>query len=113
MTQITRIHKSRQPNRPHFIPEWAEARGFKSQTQLADALNADKSVVSRWYRGTSPTTDYQKKLSALFHCDEEALFRHPDDDWITRFFRDRKREEIEKIKQMLEIAFPRKDGTHG
>ena len=95
----------KQPRRPHYIPEWAEARNMK-QADLARELGVDKSVVSRWYHGTSPGTEWQAKLAALFHCEEESLFRHPDDDWMARFFRNRKREEIERMKQMLELAFP-------
>lgn len=106
------IHRSKQPNRPHFIPEWAERRGYKSQAELAEALEADKSVVSRWYSGTSPSREWQEKLTALFHCeDREGIFRHPDDDWLTRFFRDRSADELQRMKQMLEAAFPRSKRT--
>lgn len=105
---VSRIHKSKQPNRPHFIQEWAEKRNL-TQTDLARELDADKSVISRWYSGTTPSVDYQEKLAALFGCeDRESIFRHPDDDWITRFFRDRSIEEIQRMKQMLEAAFPKK-----
>lgn len=100
------IHKGKQPNRPHFIREWAEHRGFHKQAELAKALEADKSVVSRWYKGTSPTEDWQNRLAALFHCDPESLFRHPDDDWFTKFFRNRQRDELERMRKMLEAAFP-------
>ncbi|MGB3387467.1 MAG: helix-turn-helix transcriptional regulator [Pseudaminobacter sp.] len=109
---ITRIHKGKQPRRPHFIQEWAEKRGL-SNTDLAREIGADKSVISRWYSGTSPSVEYQEKLAALFGCDRESLFRHPDDDWLVRFFRDRSIEELQRMKQMLEAAFPRKTGTDG
>ena len=109
---LTEIHKSKQPRRPHFIREWAEARGIMSQVDLANELGADKSVVSRWYGGTSPTVEYQEKLAALFHCEPESLFRHPDDDWMAQFLSGRPREEIERIKRTLETAFPKRDGTN-
>lgn len=113
MSEITRIHKGKQPRRPHFIPEWAEARSL-TQADLARELGADKSVVSRWFNGTTPGLEWQEKLAALFYCEPDALFRHPDDDWLSQFFRDRSREELERIKLMLEAAFPRqKDGTRG
>jgi transcriptional regulator with XRE-family HTH domain len=104
---ITEIHKSKQPRRPHFIEAWAEARGF-SQADLARELSADKSIISRWYDGSSPSKEYQERLAALFHCSPESIFRHPDDDWMARFFKDRSREEIERIKATLETAFPRR-----
>lgn len=108
MNQVTRIHPSKQPRRPHYIKEWAEHRGFKSQAALAAILNIDKSVVSRWYNGGSPGADHQEKLAALFDCEPEALFRHPDDDWFAKFFRDRSEEELERMKTVLEASFPRR-----
>lgn len=111
MSEITTIHKSKQPRRPHFIPEWAEARQL-SQADLARELEADKSVVSRWFSGTTPGVEWQAKLAALFHCEPDALFRHPDDDWLSRFFQNRSREELERMRTMLEAAFPRKTGTN-
>lgn len=106
-TEPSRIHPSKQPRRPHHIVDWAEKFGFK-QVDIAREIGADKSVVSNWFSGTTPGVEYQEKLAALFHTDPEGLFRHPDDDWMARFFRDRSRDEIERIKNTLEAAFPRK-----
>jgi transcriptional regulator with XRE-family HTH domain len=104
------IHKSKQPRRPHFIQEWAEARGLQ-QSDLARELGADKSVVSRWFSGTTPGIEWQERLAAMFHCEPDSLFRHPDDDWLTKFFEDRSREEIQRMKQVLEITFPKRQGN--
>jgi transcriptional regulator with XRE-family HTH domain len=106
MGKIDRIHKTKQPRRPHYIEEWATVRRL-SQADLAREIGADKSVVSRWFSGTTPGVDWQEKLAALFHCEPEALFRHPDDDWIAKFFEDRSRDEIEKMKGMLKLMFPK------
>lgn len=103
---------TKQPRRPHFIPEWAEHRGYTSQAALSDASGADKGLVNRWYKGSSPGVEWQIKLAELFHCEPESLFRHPDDDWLSRFFKDRDAQEVERIKAMLEAAFPR-TGTDG
>lgn len=108
---INRIYKGRQPRRPHFIAEWAEKRGFEEQADLAEALDADKSVVSRWYSGASPGTEWQDKLAALFECEPDGIFRHPDDDWLSRFLRERSPDEVSRIKQMLEAAFPSRSKT--
>lgn len=110
MNKIVRTQGTKQPARPHYIPEWAAHRGYETQADLVRALEADKSVVSRWYAGATPGTDWQERLAALFHCEPESLFRHPDEDWMTRFFRDRAREEVERIKRVLELTFPRKAG---
>ena len=109
MGNITQIYRSKQPSRPHFIPEWAERRGFDTQAKLINALDADKSVVSRWYNGSSPSREWQDKLADLFQCEPEALFRHPDDDWMARFLRKRSDEEIKRVKQILRAAFPDDD----
>jgi transcriptional regulator with XRE-family HTH domain len=106
MSNVTRIYASRQPRRPHFIPEWAEKRGL-TQADLARELDVDKSLVSRWYAGSSPSEKSQAALAALFHCEPGAIFNHPDEDWITRFFRSRTMAEIERAKQALEIMFPK------
>ena len=103
---VTRIHHRATPNRPHYIVEWAEKRGMR-QADLAEALSADKSVVSRWFNGSTPAEHWQAKLALLFNCEPEALFRHPDDDWITKFFKGRSADEIERIKATLEAAFPK------
>lgn len=108
MPNTVKIHQTKQPRRPHFIVEWAELRGLK-QADLVEALGADKSVVSRWFSGTSPGVEWQEKLAAFFGTDPDGIFRHPDDDWMTRFLRGRKREEVERIKTTLEAAFPRDD----
>lgn len=111
---VDRIHKGKQPRRPHFIREWAEKRGFKRPVDLAAALEADKSLISRWYSGSTPGEDWQSALAEFFgYPDEpEVIFRHPDEDWFARFFRDRSIEELNRMKQMLQAAFPHKTGTN-
>ena len=106
MPNVSKIHPSKQPRRPHFIPEWAGLRQL-TQADLARELGADKSLVSRWFSGSSPGKAWQVKLAAMFETEPDALFRHPDDDWLARFFAGRKREEIDRIKATLEAAFPR------
>ncbi|UQS95268.1 C repressor [Pseudanabaena phage Pam5] len=104
---VTSIHKGRQPKRPHYVREWAEQRGMRA-VDLAIELDVDKSVVSRWFSGSTPSEESQAKLAAFFGCEPESLFRHPDDDWLAKFFKDRERDEVERIKSTLETAFPRK-----
>jgi transcriptional regulator with XRE-family HTH domain len=106
MEKITTIHASKQPRRPHHIEDWAIKRGM-SQTDVAVELGADKSVVSRWFNGTSPGLPWQIKLAALFECEPESLFRHPDDDWMSRFLRGRSTDEVNRIKATLQTAFPK------
>ncbi len=79
-----------------------------SQADIAMALGADKSVVSRWFSGSTPSEFWQERLAALFATDREGLFRHPDSDWLMRFFEGRPDEERQRIRETLEVAFPRK-----
>lgn len=105
----TEIYRGRQPNRPHHVEDWAVRRNYKDQAALVKALGVDKSVVSRWYNGATPSKDWQARLVELFSLDDpEDLFRDPDDDWLAKFFKNRDREEIEHIKRSMETTFPRK-----
>ncbi len=96
---------AKQPNRPHFIEQWA-ARRAVSMAALARAIGADKSLVTRWYKGSSPTRPYQVKLAEFFGCSIEALFRDPDEDWIQGVLAGRTQGERARIRAMLEAAFP-------
>lgn len=115
--KMQKIHANKQPRRPHFISEWAERRGL-SQADLARELPADKSVVSRWFAGASPGKEHQEKLAALFSIEPDEIFRHPDDNWLRRFFADRTEflellkerdaEELDRIEKMIRLTFPKK-----
>lgn len=109
------LFKGRQPGRPHYVPEWAKEHGYETQAELVEALGSDvdKSTVSRWYstkNPSSPSRDMAARLAALFgHEDEpDCIFRQPGDDWLRRFFQNRSDEEIARIKQTLETAFPKR-----
>lgn len=106
-SDIQKIHPSKQPKRPHHIADWMEKFGLKA-VDVSTEIGVDKSVVSRWLSGSTPGEQNQERLAALFHIDRESLFRHPDDDWLAKFFSNRSREEMERIKATLEAAFPRK-----
>ena|SRR3990167_2127523 len=100
---------ARSETRLHYIPEWAERRGLR-QADIVEALGGavDKSTVSRWFAGTLPVREHLEALQGLFGLEEmAALFRHPDDDWLARFFRSRTEDERYRIRQMLEAAFPK------
>lgn len=94
--------------------ELAEKRGYSRPVDLATALDADKSLISRWYSGSTPGEDWQAALADFFGYPDEPdiIFRHPDEDWFARFFRDRSIDELKRMKQMLQAAFPKKTGTN-
>lgn len=108
---LATIYGKRQPRRPHYLREWVERREFETDAAFAEAVGADKSVVSRWLDEDNPSTpgpEWQLKLGIFFgdQDDPADIFRHPDDDWIAKFFRDRRPEEIEHIKKSMETTFP-------
>lgn len=101
-----------QPPRRHFIPEWAERRHM-NQADLLRALSrlegepADKSTVSRWWAGSMPNRKHLKMLQGVFALEDfRDLFRHPDDDWMARFFKRMSEEERVRAKVILEQTFP-------
>ena len=102
MVQVTRIHgNKRPPDQRHFIPEWAAHRGLR-QVDIVQETGIDKGTVSRWWRGVTPSYEHQDVLAALFRTDRPGLFRHPDDDWLARFFRNRSEADKERARRILE-----------
>jgi hypothetical protein len=111
---LPEIYAKRQPKRPHYLRDWIERRGFRTDTEFAEAIGADKSVVSRWLDEDDPTTpgkDWQVKLGTFFGDEDDPadIFRHPDDDWFAKFFRTRSEDQIRRAREMLEIGFPPED----
>ncbi len=106
--EVGQIHAGATPHRIHFIPEWAERRGV-SQADIVRAVGADKGLVSRWFKGVIPTERYLIPLAAYLQAEEPShLFRHPQEDWLSRLFAQRTDDERQRMIQTLEAAFPRK-----
>ena len=83
----------------------------KRQADFARDLGIDKSTVKRWFDGTIPVPETLLRIAAYLQLeDERMLFRHPDDDWLSRFFNGREKDEVARIRQTLETAFPRRAG---
>ncbi len=124
MTKPTKIHQNKQPIRRHFIAEWLEAKDM-TPVELLEALNdpdrsseyqfIDKSQVYRWLKGQLPQPAMQERIAAAlgFEDDPGALLRPPEMDWISDFFKERSLDELQKIRTVLETAFPRvkRDGS--
>lgn len=98
-------------SKTHFIPEWAERRNLK-QADIVRELDVDKGVVSRWFGGVIPTEKYLKPLADLLGTSITGLFRHPDDDWIAKMFRDRTEEQKEGAIKMLKAFFETMDAQN-
>jgi hypothetical protein len=107
----------RQPKRPHYLRQWVERRGFETDAEFATAIGADKSVVSRWLDeedATTPGVEWQAKLGVFFGSKEHPadIFRHPDEDWLFHWFRDKSPDQIDRAKKLLDAAFPEDKQTH-
>lgn len=83
-----------------------------SRADIARETGADKSLVTRWFAGVLPKPEYLAILAEVFHTDIQGLFRHPDDDWLARFFRNKTEEQKEQAIEMLKVLFKsQKTGT--
>lgn len=100
MAQVTKIHGGKTPVRIHFIREWAIHRNVK-QTDIVRNIDVDKSTVSRWFKGTLPKEDHLIALAGYLETEVPSLFRHPDDDWLAKYFRDKSEEQKEQAIRVL------------
>ena len=114
MSNVTKIHSGKTPERVHYIVEWAQARHLK-QADIVREIGADKGLVSRWFSGTLPKPEYLEKLRLLFGLEDiSSIFRHPDDDWLAKLFRDKTEAQKEQAIAVLKAMFPElKTGTEG
>lgn len=104
MSNVTHIHKGKEPTRVHYIAEWAEKFDL-TQADIMREIDVDKSTVSRWFnKGTVPTPAYLVKLAALFQMDGDltAIFRHPTDDWLKKLFADKSEGEKRRAIELLQ-----------
>lgn len=109
---VEQIYAGRQPRRPHYIAKLMERRSL-TRADLIEKLEVDKSQLSRWLdedKPSTPSSKWAKKLGLYFRVTEDDdlvdIFADPDVDWMTRFFRGRSNDEIERMKTLLEAAFP-------
>jgi transcriptional regulator with XRE-family HTH domain len=114
MAKVTRIHTDKEGCRIHYLREWLERRGT-SQAALVEflATNVDektnKGTVSKWCGGGLPSQKYLKPIADFLGLEEPAeIFRHPDEDWMARFFADRPKDELRRMVETMKAAFPRK-----
>ncbi|HEY8066591.1 MAG TPA: helix-turn-helix transcriptional regulator [Methylosinus sp.] len=108
MGNMVTIHADKAGPRVHFIAEWLEHRGL-SQAEIVRELGVNKGTVSKWCSGALPAEDNLRALAAFLELEPVELFRHPQDDWLTRFFMNRSTEQLKQMVATLNAAFPRKD----
>jgi hypothetical protein len=109
-SRVVQIHQSRQPRRPHYLARLMEIQGT-DRSDLVDTLGVDKSLLSRWLdedKPSTPSPQWARKLGEYFGKghDPVDIFADPDVDWMSRLLQGRSADEIERIKAMIEAAFP-------
>ena len=105
-----RIYASRQPRRPHYLAVLMERHGV-TRAEIIEAIDVDKSLISRWLdekKPSTPSPEWAAKLGQFFGKghDPVDIFSHPDVDWMMRLLRGRSADEIERAKILLQNAFP-------
>lgn len=126
MKQVSKIHQGKQPNRRHFINEWLAIREMDAM-DLLRVLNeadtslpaVDKSQVYRWLKGQLPHAPMQARIAGALEIvdietgepDPKGLFRHPDIDWFSQKVKDRSDDEMKRLRQIVDAAFPSRTGT--
>jgi hypothetical protein len=109
-SQLARIYENRQPRRPHYLAQLMERHGV-TRAELIEAIGVDKSLLSRWLdekKPSTPSPDWSRALGEFFGKghDPVDIFANPDVDWLSRLLQDRSADELERIKAMIEAAFP-------
>jgi transcriptional regulator with XRE-family HTH domain len=109
---LAQIYANRTPRRPHYLHALMERHGV-TRADIVEALDVDKSQLSRWLdedRPSTPSPEWARKLGEFFGKGHDVvdIFTDPDVDWLSRLLRDRSADEKERIKAMIEAAFPAK-----
>lgn len=127
MGKTSTIHDRKGTFRRHCLAEWLEERRMDPM-DLLNALNESgaeepiqKSQVYRWLKGQLPHKPTQIRIAAVLNLLDiesgepapELLMRKPEEVWFALKIRNRSEEERERIKQMIELAFPDRTGTNG
>jgi len=93
--------------RIHFINEWADRR-FLQQSDIWEALDIDKSTVSRWFAGGLPSEAMLPRIAAMFGIDIDELFRAPGDDWLKKLLTRKERQELEVLRRHIDELLKKK-----
>jgi hypothetical protein len=102
----------RQPRRPHYLAKYMERHGVR-RTEIIGATGVDKASLSKWLapvRPATPSPEWANRLGEFFerYGGPVDIFVDPDVAWFARMIQGRSPDEVERMKKMLELAFPTK-----
>lgn len=88
--------------------------GLNDPERFSELGTVDKSQVYRWLKGQMPGPDMQLRVADALEIkdpetgqpDPAGILRHPDFDWLARKYQGRSPDEIDRLKQMIDLAFP-------
>lgn len=102
MADVGKIHSGKTPVRLHYIVEWAERR-LMTPPAIAKAVGVERATAYRWFAGQIPSERHLIALAELFHVEVTDLFRHPDDNWLSRLLKDKSEEDRQRIEDAIKI----------
>lgn len=94
----------KQAFRRHFIAEWCEYKG-KRQADICRDIGASKGLVSKWFAGAMPREKWLTELAKYFDVEVTDLFKHPSDDWISKFLQNSTPQQRDQAIQILKTIF--------
>lgn len=94
----------------HFISEWLEIRG-EAQAALADAVGVAPGTVSKWCgKQIMPTNENLIEIAKFLRVRPNDLFHDPANLWIKQKLDGQTRDQILRIKAILDAALPKEEG---
>ena len=79
----------------------------------------DKKQVYRWLDGQWPNDEARLRIANVLDLrdletgdpDPDLLLTHPAQDWMARRLKGQPPEEVERLKELFDLALPRKTGS--
>jgi transcriptional regulator with XRE-family HTH domain len=102
---VSRIESGQQAYTQDFLEACADALSADPASLLTRAPTDDEAVWSLWDKAQPFERELIVKIATAILGE-----RQPKEDWLTKFFRDRSADEVERIKKTLEAAFPPSKG---
>lgn len=106
LTMSKRSNTKPAVERVHFITEWLE-KADETQFALASAVGVSPSTVTKWCKkGAMPTNENLIEIAKFLRVMPNDLFHDPEKIWLKRKLDGQTRNQILRIKAILDAAVP-------